>query len=165
MQIRKTKPSDMNRLLELYEGARKFMKETGNPKQWAARNWPPKDLIKADIDKGLSYVCEKDGQVVGVFFYEFGQDVEPTYRDISQGSWSTDQPYGVIHRIAADTSVKGVGSFCIQWALNQAGHMRIDTHADNQVMRNLLAKLGFEARGIIYVVEDDDPRIAFEAFK
>ena len=27
-----------------------------------------------------------------------------------------DIPYGVVHRIADDGSVKGIGSFCINWA-------------------------------------------------
>ena len=29
-------------------------------------------------------------------------------------------------------------------------------------MQNLLAKLGFDHRGTIYVEEDDDPRLAYE---
>lgn len=71
-------------------------------------------------------------------------------------------PYGVIHRLAGDGSVKGTGAFCIQWALDRCGHMRIDTHPDNRTMQGLLEKLGFERRGIIHVTEDEYPRYAYE---
>ena len=71
-------------------------------------------------------------------------------------------PYGVVHRIASDGSVHGTGSFCLNWAYAQCGHLRIDTHGDNIVIQNLLKKLGFVFCGIIYVQEDNDPRLAFE---
>ena len=55
-----------------------------------------------------------------------------------------------------------IGQFCLGWAYEQCGHLRIDTHTDNKVMQNLLKKLGFIRCGIIYVIEDDNPRYAFE---
>ena len=91
-----------------------------------------------------------------------GRDIEPTYRHIEDGAWLDDSPYGVVHRIASDGSVKGVGAFCIDWAFRQCGHLRIDTHGDNTVMQNLLARLGFRRCGTIYVEEDDFPRFAYE---
>lgn len=81
---------------------------------------------------------------------------------IEDGEWIGDADYGVIHRIASDGSVKGVGTFCINWAFEQCGHLRIDTHTDNKVMQNLLRKLGFTQCGIIHVVEDNYPRFAYE---
>ena len=39
---------------------------------------------------------------------------------------------------------------------------RIDTHPDNTVMQNMLAREGFVHRGTIYVREDNDLRMAFE---
>ncbi len=71
----------------------------------------------------------------------------------------------MIHRIASSGGVKGVGASCIQWAFEQCGHLRMDTHGDNVVMQNLLAKLGFEKCGIVHVVEDAYPRIAYEKGK
>ncbi len=67
-----------------------------------------------------------------------------------------------MHRIAADGSGKGIGSFCINWAFDQCRHIRIDTHGDNKVMQGMLKKLGFTHCGTVYVEEDDDPRLAFE---
>ena len=100
--------------------------------------------------------------MIGTFFFIHGQDIEPTYREITDGAWLDDSPYGVVHRIAGDGSEKGIGVFCINWAFEQCGHLRIDTHGDNIVMQNLVKKLGFVHCGTIYVEEDNNPRLAFE---
>lgn len=162
MKIRHATEQDVNRMMEIYAGARAFMEETGNPNQWGPTNWPPEELIHEDIRTGRSYVCVEDERVVGVFYYDYGKDIEPTYMVIEDGAWGDDSAYGVVHRIASDRSIKGIGEFCIKWAFEQCGHLRIDTHTDNKVMQNLLLKLGFEQRGIIHVVEDHYPRFAYE---
>ena len=162
MRIRKTTEKDFERVMEIYAYARGFMADHGNPNQWGPTNWPPEALIHEDIAQGKSYVCEVDGRVVGVFFYDYGKDIEPTYINIEDGAWQDDRAYGVVHRIAADGSVKGTGSFCLEWAYEQCNHLRIDTHSDNVVMQNLLTKLGYIRRGTIYVVEDNYPRFTYE---
>ena len=161
MTIRKTTSADIETIMSIYVHARAFMAEHGNPTQWGPRNWPPRELILSDIEQGKSYVCEHDGNIVGTFFFDSGKDIEPTYRMI-EGSWSTDLPYGVIHRIASAGTVKGFGKFCIEWAQKQCGYLRIDTHKDNVVMRNLLEKLGFRYCGIIYVENGTSPRMAYD---
>ena len=149
-------------MMEIYAAARRFMAEHGNPNQWGPTVWPPEALIRSDVQAGCSYVCEQDGRIAGTFFFTCGEDIEPTYQVIEDGTWLLDSPYGVVHRIASDGSVKGIGVFCIRWAFEQCGHLRMDTHGDNTVMQNLLKKLGFIHCGTIYVVEDDYPRLAFE---
>ena len=133
--------------MEIYAYARAFMAKTGNPNQWGPTNWPPADLIHEDIRNGNSYVCVNDDErVIGTFFFTQGKDIEPTYRAITDGAWLDDSAYGVVHRIASDGSEKGVGQFCLGWAYEQCGHLRI----------------GFIRCGVIYVLEDDYPRYAFE---
>ncbi|MBQ3669237.1 MAG: GNAT family N-acetyltransferase [Clostridia bacterium] len=163
MKIRHSAQADVLRIMEIYAGARAFMAAHSNPNQWGKNNWPPEGLIENDIKAGHSYVCENEaGRVVGTFYFIAGHDVEPTYLRIYDGAWADDTPYGVVHRIASDYSQKGIGSFCLKWAFEQCGHIRIDTHGDNYVMQSLLKKLGYEQRGIIYVEQDDAPRIAYE---
>jgi RimJ/RimL family protein N-acetyltransferase len=163
MRIRKTTKSDVERIMGIYAHARAFMAETGNPNQWGQTNWPPEALIRKDIESGGSYVCVNgDGEVVGTFFFRQGKDVEPNYIGISDGAWIGGSDYGVVHRLASDGSEKGIGQFCLNWAYGQCGHLRIDTHPDNRVMQNLLAKLGFVRCGIVHVDEDDNPRYAYE---
>lgn len=163
MEIRKTTEADFSRVMEIYAHARRFMSEHGNPNQWGPTNWPPEALIHQDIRQGKGWVClDEAGNVIACFFYDFGEDIEATYRDITEGAWRDERPYGVVHRIATDGSRKGIGAFCLNWAFAQCGHLRIDTHGDNIVMQGLLTKLGFEKRGIIHVVEDNYPRFAYE---
>ena len=163
MIIRKSKIEDVPRMMEIFAYAREQMVKNGNPNQWARRNWPPESLILSDIAAGNSYVCENDaGEVVGTFYFIFGKDIDPTYLEITDGQWMDDSAYGVVHRIASDGSEKGIGKFCIKWALENCGHLRIDTHADNLVMQNLLKGLGFTHCGTIYVKEDNYPRLAYE---
>ena len=161
-KIRKATEADFDRIMEVYAIAREYMANHGNPNQWGPTNWPPEQLVRRDIAQGKSFICELDGNVVGVFFYDFGKDIEPTYARIEEGVWLDGSPYGVVHRIASDGSVKGVGSTCLEWAFRQCGHLRIDTHADNVTMRRLLEKQGFAHCGTIFVEEDDYPRLAFE---
>ncbi|KIR03526.1 Histone acetyltransferase HPA2 and related acetyltransferase [Lachnospiraceae bacterium TWA4] len=164
MKIRKATEKDFKRIMEIYAYARNFMVEHGNPNQWGPTNWPPEELIHSDIASKKSYVCENEGKVVGVFFYDIGTNIEPTY-NVIDGQWIGEENYGTVHRIASDGTTKGVGSFCINWVFDQCGHIRMDTHEDNVVMQNLLEKIGFKRCGIIHVVEDNYPRIAYERIK
>ena len=166
MRIRKSTENDFHRMMEIYVYAREQMAKNGNPNQWGPTNWPPAGLLHEDIRDGNSYVCENDeGKVVGTFFYTSGSDIEPTYKEITNGAWLEDSPYGVVHRVASVGSEIGIGTFCINWAFWQCGHMRMDTHGDNVIMQNLLTKLGFQHCGTIYVVEDDYPRLAYEKLR
>ena len=163
MKIRHSTEQDIPRMMEIFAYARKFMAEHDNPTQWGPSKWPPEEMIREDIRKEKSYVCENDeGRIIGTFFFDYGEALEPTYATIDGGDWIAKGPYGVVHRIAGDGSEKGIGAFCINWAFEQCRHLRVDTHEDNFVMRNLLTKLGFEYCGIIYVLKDNSPRMAFE---
>lgn len=158
MTIRKAVKNDLPYIFEIYARARKFMAENGNPNQWRDIK-PGKELVESDIENGISYVCEKDGEILGVFAFIYGED--PTYKIIYDGEWLSDEPYAVIHRIASSGKVKGTGEFCLKWALSQYPNIRIDTHKDNTVMRYLMDKLGFAYCGIIHL-EDGDERLAFQ---
>ena len=127
MEIRKTKPEELEVLLKMYEHARRFMATHGNASQWE-NNYPSPQLI---LD------------------------------DITDGDWINDSCYGVVHRITSTGNVKGAASFCLNWALEQCGNIRIDTHRDNIVMQHLLDKNGFKYCGIVYV-EDGTERIAYQ---
>ena len=161
-KIRHALPEDLSEMLRIFSSAREYMARTGNPNQWGPRAWPPEVLLRRDIEQGGSYVCCRDGKTVGTFFLRYGTCPEPAYNRIEKGTWHWSGPYGVVHRIAGDGSVPGIGTACLTWALEQCGHLRIDTHEDNRVMRNLLGKLGFSRCGIVFTAEDGTPRIAFD---
>ena len=89
---------------------------------------------------------------------------DPTYLQIDDGSWLSDAPYGTIHQVASDGTIHGFFSQIVDYCWAQIPHLRVDTHADNQIMQHLIQKNGFERRGIIYVL-NHSPRIAFERVK
>ena len=164
MNIRNTTLDDLPTVMKIFARARKFMAVSGNPNQWGLANWPPESLIRADIAAGKSFVCIDGAKIVGTFFYNFGADVEPTYRKIFDGAWKNFSAYGVVHRLASSGTVRGVGEFCLHWAFEQSGHLRVDTHPDNKILQHLLTKLGFEHCGKIFVAHDNFPRLAYEKF-
>ena len=166
MIIRKTTIEDIDAQMKIYEYARKFMADHGNPNQWGPTNWPMRYVIEDDIKSGNSYVIlNDDNKVIGTFYYIYGKDIDKTYLNIENGKWEDDSAYGVVHRLAGDGSIKGIGEFALNWAFEKSDHLRVDTHEDNTVMQNLLEKNGFERRGIIHVIEDNYPRIAYEKSK
>ncbi len=163
MKIRHASEDDFLRMMEIYAYARNYMAAHGNPLQWGPTNWPPQALIHEDIANNHSYVCTDDNEnIIGTFFFVHGPDIEPSYRNITEGHWLDESPYGVVHRIAADGSQKGIGAFCLNYAYSLCNHLRIDTHIDNLVMQRLALKLGFTHCGTIYVEEDSYPRLAYE---
>ena len=159
MEIRPSRPDDLDDILRVYEAARQTMRETGNPNQWGD-SWPPVEVVRDDIPAGRSYVVTDDeGTVHGVFVLIIGED--PTYGYIEDGAWLDDEPYGTIHRIASDGQMRGVFAASIGFCLGKIGNLRIDTHADNAIMHHSITKAGFTRCGTIYL-EDGSPRIAYQ---
>ena len=162
MEIRKSTDKDFDSMLRIYSRARAFMAENGNPNQWGPTNWPPEELLQRDIAQGKSYVCTHNEKVIGTFFFDSGKDIENTYKIIEDGKWVDDSAFGVIHRLAGSSEVKGTAEFIINWAYKKCGHLRVDTHGDNKVIQNIMKKLDFVHCGTIYVEEDNYPRLAYE---
>jgi RimJ/RimL family protein N-acetyltransferase len=158
MQIRKAAAADLQQMQEIYDRARAFMAEHGNPDQWGTA-YPSRSLLEQDIAAGNSYLCTDRGKPVGVFFFQAGPD--PTYGRIKDGAWLNDDPYHVVHRFASAGGRKGIAGFCLDWCFSQSGNIRIDTHRDNSPMQNLLRKNGYTRCGIIYL-ENGEERIAFQ---
>ena len=69
--------------------------------------------------------------------------------------------YGTIHRIAGNGKGRGLLKACVEYCSQFVPNLRIDTHNDNIVMQNDVAKNGFTKCGTIYV-EDGTPRIAYQ---
>lgn len=160
-QIRPATLIDLPRILEIYENARQFMRETGNPNQWGDSH-PAERVLRDDIAGNQLYVCVDSDSILGVFAYIPG--IDPTYLEIFDGNWRNSDPYGVIHRMAVASRNSGVASFCFQWALEQCPNLRIDTHRDNIPMQSALKKNGFSYCGIIYLLSGD-PRFAYHKVK
>ncbi len=158
-EILPAKEEELSRILEIYDIAKAYMRESGNPNQWNGA-YPDPELLREDIRKQRLYVIKKDGRIHGVFMLLLEE--EPTYSFIEDGSWREGEtPYGTIHRLAGDGEVKGLFAKCVAFCEGKVKYLRADTHFDNHTMQHLLEKNGFERRGIIYL-KNGDPRIAYQ---
>lgn len=160
IRIRRAGSADLDRIMEIFEVARKFMISTGNPNQWI-NGYPQRELMASEIVQNHCYVCEstdEEKKIVATFCFIEGPD--PTYSYIEDGEWPDDSPYYVIHRLASDEGVHGIAKQCIEWCAGISPCLRVDTHSDNKIMQHLLEKNGFVRCGIIYVA-NGTPRIAF----
>ena len=157
MQIRPAKAADLPQILNIYEQARRFMAQTGNPTQWGD-GYPKRSLLEQDMVRQQLYVVEDAGTLAGAFMFFQGPD--PTYAEIFDGQWLDDAPYGTIHRLASAGTVRGIGQRCLDWCFAQCGNLRGDTHRDNQMMQQQFLKNGFVRCGLVYM-EDGTERIAY----
>ena len=160
MIIRLAELREKDEILSIYDSARVFMRESGNPNQWAGK-YPDEDTVLRDIEKEKLYVCTENNDILAVFFYTVG--IDHTYLKIYEGKWVNDKPYGVIHRIAVSDKArgKGVAKVCFDFAYDKCGNVRRDTHRDNIPMQRALEKNGFTRCGIIYLANGDE-RVAYQ---
>ncbi len=159
MNIRLSRPEDLPEIMDIFARARRFMAAHGNPRQWI-NGYPSLALMQQEIADEHCYVCEDEaGVIVGTFCLIFGDD--STYACIEGGAWLNDEAYATIHRLAAKGSRKGIAAACLTWCAGQTRNLRTDTHHDNYVMQNILAKQGFQRCGIIYT-HNGTARIAYQ---
>lgn len=157
LSIQRAAREDIPRILSIYERARSFMEEQGNGGQWG-RNYPAREDVEEDIARESSYLLLSEGRVVGVFCFFIGE--EPSYREITGEGWHSDSPYGVIHRVASDGSVRGVAESCFSFCREKSPYLRIDTHERNIPMQRAIRRFGFRDCGIIRLREGE--RLAFD---
>ena len=164
-RIRPATAADLPALRPVFEAAKAIMRADGNLEQWSAPGFPPEDLLLHDIERGGGFVIlsgaaggVEESQIVA--YFALLPSPEPTY-DYIDGAWLTDEPYGVIHRIASYPEEHGIFAAIIDYVATRYSHLRIDTHRDNRIMQHLIEKHGFTYCGIIWL-EDGTERLAYE---
>lgn len=158
MEIRRAEGSDLCEIMRIYRAAKAFMDASGNPTQWT-NGYPSEQIVQSDIAREKLYVIREDGEVHAVFY--FAIEEEPVYRRIDHGAWRSNAPYGVIHRVASDGTLRGVMKCCVAFCREQIANLRIDTHQNNLPMQRALEREGFLRCGIVYL-ESGDERIAYQ---
>ena len=157
--IRRSTYSDLPALMPIYREAREIMISCGDVNQWAL-GYPSEEDIRADIDAGVGYAIEDGDRLVGAFAFIPGED--PTYKVI-EGEWlDAVRPYATIHRLASLKDSHGVAAACFEWCGTQIQNIRIDTHEDNIIMRHCISKAGFKYCGIIHLLRNGEPRLAYQ---
>ena len=181
LTIRPATAADLPAVRPIFEAAKAIMRADGNAEQWAAPNFPGDGLLLRDIARGGGYVIEssvppvisseveKSPVMPGptghlstriVAYFALLPSPEPTYSYID-GAWLSDEPYGVIHRIASFPDEHGIFSAIIDFAASRYPHLRIDTHRDNRIMQHVIESAGFTYCGIIWLT-DGTERLAYE---
>ncbi len=164
LALRYTKLEDIERVMEIIKQAQQYFKEKGI-NQWQ-NGYPNAKVIENDIKNGHSFVLIKNNEIVGTIAISF--EGEATYNKIFEGAWKSNDNYAVIHRIAVDQELKGIGlssEMIKQTELmcnkKSVRSIKVDTHEDNQAMQRSLIKNGFDYCGVIYLA-DGSKRVAFE---
>ena len=99
------RPAAMNEARQCYEiieEAKSFQKEQGFT-QWTD-DYPFQDTVIEDIKDGKGFVITSDDEIAGYMCIDFTG--EPAYDNID-GSWNSDEPYAVVHRMAFDRKFIG----------------------------------------------------------
>ena len=166
IDYRKATLQDLEQIMEAVEDARKFLKEQGNG-QWQD-GYPNKDDFINDINSGRLFVVtdiNNPNIIVGVCALTYREE---DYHHLYEGAWLTDLPYMVMHRVAVKKEYRhqGYGKklfevFIAQAKIEGYHSLRMDTHAGNTVMRNLITSFGFVYCGKAILTPNKD-RMVFE---
>lgn len=160
IKIRKAEFADLPVVMGLINAARRIMEDNGNLNQWK-KGYPGKETIEQDIQRGVCFLCVGEtGEAFASFAFMPGP--ESTYSVIERGSWIDNlSPYYVLHRIASNGKKHGMFSEILKFCEGVTENIRIDTHKDNSIMRNLLVRNGFTFCGIIHI-SDGSERMAYQ---
>lgn len=159
---------DVDRIMEIVDYARKSLRAL-NVDQWQG-DYPDRATFEGDIERGELYKLMHGDDLAG--FFMLSDREEPTYADITDGKWSSDAPYCVMHRSAIAEEYRGSGMSgylikCVEELTRSHGrhYVRIDTHCNNKPMQKLLRSSGYRYRGNILITGEpghDPHRQAFE---
>lgn len=158
MNFERARLEDMPRILDIYEGARQFMRENGNPDQWRTTEPKESELLE-DIESKRLFVAKQDGEIEAVFMFSTVPD--PTYTTIYDGEWPNNGSYGTLHRVASAGNIPRIADQIFEWAGQFVPNLRIDTHKDNKHMQNAISRNGFKYCGIIYLLNGEE-RMAYQ---
>lgn len=157
-KIRPARLDDHPKMMAMIAHSRSIMRANGNDAQW--EGYPTPETIAEDIESGIGYVIEEDGQVIGSF--ALLRTPEPTYAYIENGHWLDDStPYGTLHRLACVAGTHDIARDMFDWGEAQMASIRVDTHRRNSIMQHIIQQRGYSRCGVVYM-NDGSPRDAYQ---
>lgn len=166
--IRQAQLEDVASIMRIVEDAVTLLRND-HVDQWQ-NNYPNPTVVRQDIENKTMVVAVDGDTVVGFCNISFEED--ENYQTIFDGSWVTNNPYIVLHRIAVAKEYygKGVSKAMLEYSENLARankitSIRVDTHPDNMPMNRLLLNHGFIRCGMVVLrgVTNADPiRVGYE---
>lgn len=152
MKLRPATAADLPTIWTIIQFAIEQRRLDGS-RQWQD-GYPNPTSLRNDLDNGCAYVVEEAGELLLYAALIFGP--EPAY-DALEGTWLTNGPSLVIHRVAAAERAKGKGvatslfrmaeDLCRQ---RDVPSIKVDTNFDNAPMLRILEKLGYTYCGEVY---------------
>jgi len=137
--------------------------------QWQGP-YPGAESFEEDIRLGQCFVLTHGEDVFA--FFTLSTIPEPSYDEITDGKWSAELPYCVLHRSAVAKEYRGSGAAmallrCVEEQARAYGLkcIRVDTHRKNKPMQTLMRENGYRYRGNVLVNAEpghDPRRQAFE---
>lgn len=165
---RKAEKEDLDVIMQIVADARASLKAY-HVDQWQAE-YPTRGVFEEDMERGECYVLTHNDEVAAVFTLSVLE--EPSYSSITDGKWTPDVSYTVLHRSAVLGKYRSTGVAeqmmkHVERLTSELGRkaIRVDTHKKNKPMLNLMKGAGYRYRGnIIWDCGDghDPARQAFE---
>lgn len=153
---------EAEKAMALIDEAKEFLKSQGID-QWQT-GYPDMETIIGDLAHGRGYFIGEGSSAAAYLCIDFAG--EASYETL-QGSWKSDLPYAVVHRMAISGAYRGHGiasiafqlieELCIQKGIYS---VRVDTDEKNAIMRHVLEKNGFDYCGTIWF--DNSVKYAYE---
>lgn len=152
--VRKATKDDLESIMLIVRQAKNSLRKH-RVDQWQG-NYPDEATFCADIDKGECFMLMYGKRPAG--FFVLSQKPETHYERITDGKWSREEPYCVLHRAAVAAEFRGSGisaelvdhvkKCALDFGVN---YIRTDTHRKNKPMQKLLRESGFGYRGNVIV--------------
>ena len=168
LSFRPGTPADMGDILRIVGDARASLKKH-KVDQWQGP-YPDEKAFLFDMDRGECFVLLHGQEIAG--FFTLSTREEKCYGEITDGKWTADLPYCVLHRAAVAAGYRGSGMAeymmkCVEEQARRFGRrsVRVDTHKKNKAMQRLLRDNGYRYRGNVQVIVEpgrDSARQAFE---
>lgn len=165
---RAAQEADIPDIMEIVSHARKSLKKH-RVDQWQGE-YPQQANFLEDIARGECFVISHGDETAA--FFTLSSREEDCYADISDGKWTADMEYCVLHRAAVKKDYRGSGMAekLIAFAEAQCRArgrrcLRTDTHRKNKAMQRLLRESGYRYRGNVQVHSEpghDPARQAYE---
>ena len=168
LSFRPANEADMGDILRIVGDARASLKKHGVD-QWQGP-YPDERAFLFDMERGECFVVCHGEEVAG--FFTLSTREEKCYGEITDGKWTADMPYCVLHRAAVAAGYRGgeLAEYMMKCVEKQAETyglrcIRVDTHKKNKAMQRLLRGSGYRYRGNVQVLVEpghDSARQAFE---
>ena len=168
LTFRQAVPEDVPALLSIAADARALLKKHGID-QWQGE-YPNAKAFLYDIGRGECWIAFHGEEPAGMFTLTL--ENAPDYDEITDGKWTPDLSFCVLHRVAVSAKYRGtaVAAYlfqCMEEVARSLGvrSIRVDTHKKNKSMKRILNESGYRYRGNIVVLVESGHDAARQAFE